>query len=255
MTGAMPGWLWERGWDLFPGELQAILAGDSEGDWAVAGGVFRSLVEGTAPKDIDIFAKTPLGWDRLVNELQRIGRSLNEPPQASPLDNLGEERPEGVVFTWEVPSVFPIPIQVIYRDSRWGDLWELIRGFDLTITQAAACYGWSHLTGSVVSPTFVQDVRDRVLRFAVNPGRPSVERVVRFFEAGYQTFGPGSSGGQRYKSKLCEEIRALQLQVKTLREEAEVLRASLDTEEKFMERLRLKVAVARLSNIQPEESP
>jgi len=169
--------------DALPDGVEIALIGDST--VVLAGGFIRATLAGEDVNDVDLF----------VNRYERA-KILIE-PFGDPVKRIQT----GNAFT--ATDLTP-KIQSVFRWQFWSAE-QLIRCFDLTISQAAIWYD-GRMWRSVGSLHFEEDVRNKVIRYA-NPEREpdkldipgTLARVIKFHEKGYsipKRETAGDTGGQ-----------------------------------------------------------
>jgi hypothetical protein len=139
--------------------------GDSGVDAFVAGGFVRDVIARTAPRDLDVYARTHEGASELESRLRHTGWIL---------DRMGM-----ISTSWRDKRGHVV--QIIKTDVESAD--ECIRRFDLTICCASIDLRTQE---TFCGTTFVEDLNNR--RLVINrPAFPidTLRRVARFVSEGY----------------------------------------------------------------------
>jgi len=201
----------------------------------LAGGFIRDVLYDGAPNDIDLFVQN-------VEQAAILSDHLKKHLGCDDSDVfLGE-----IVYRhrWEGPE-----IQVLFRRP-FNRTIDLINSFDFTVCQVAMMCGGPqgvNIDGigfsGICSAEFMNDAKKKRLRLVDCITRTSLARVVRFYTKGYlPKLDPilDASAGMDWAP---DEPECLHDTIGRLTGEHEKMASKLNSEENFMERLRLKAQI------------
>lgn len=162
----------------------------------IAGGAIMSrLLPNYRAKDVDIFVGGVNQFEQktlrhicesLHGEVKVIREPISERRDVEELASSGDGLRSSSNFHW-IPTDYPdLLVDVILTEERFSSQ-SLMSSFDITLSQCSYSQGTFHL-----SPDFLQDVRDEVLR-VVNPKPTSSERVKKYLKVfpGFTVIGHG----------------------------------------------------------------